>query len=652
MSIKQKKSISRIEVITELRRVYFEYFENTQMTADDFSLHSKMEKMVVRRHFFSWQNALNQAKINCTLRPKLYTKKSIIVAIRKVYFEYFEDKRMTADDFCLHSKIDKMIVRRHFGTWKNTLKQAEINYYSSKPLEHNQKTIIAELRRVYFKYFENRQMTVGKFSLHSKINKTIIRRHFGTWRNALNQAKIKYSSKPLEYNEKTITATIRKVYFGYFKNTTMRFRNFRKHSKIENKTIIKYFGSWQNALNQAEINCSLNIKEYKKNTIIAAIRRVYFEYFENTRMSLENFRNHTNISYHKISKYLGSWENALKQAEINYSSKPLQHNEKSIIAAIREVYFEHFENTLMTVENFYLHSKISYYTVRSHFDSWENALKQAEIKYTSKKFIVEQKREQVLDDLSRIKEYNQGTYFTYTEYKEKSGRYNRKEILYLFECESWKKLLEKELNIHGKQKTPVVTPIVYTETQLFTELKRVWEKYGRRPTYSEFRKNTTIPIAIYENKFKVWGVCIEKFCSKNNGYNSYKNSSNSQTSETELLQELKNMKENHQKLTLTFKEYKELGGKHTIINFRDYFGNWEKAMELAGLKSSRYKNNSPNSIQLLKELQKIIQKLGRKPKPQEINELGKYPLKHYRLRFGSAKKSFAALADRLANNVL
>jgi hypothetical protein len=48
----------------------------------------------------------------------------------------------------------------------------------------------------------------------------------------------------------------------------------------------------------------------------------------------------------------------------------------------------------------------------------------------------------------------------------------------------------------------------------------------------------------------------------------------------------------------------------------------------------------------------IIEILGRRPTSQEIDSLGKYPYRYYKQKFGGIKKSFYALADRVANNAL
>jgi hypothetical protein len=81
------------------------------------------------------------------------TKKEVIRELRRVYFKHFKDNKMTILKFRYHSKISFHFVIKHFDTWNNALNQAEIAEINHDE-KHDEKAIIKELRRVYFKYFE------------------------------------------------------------------------------------------------------------------------------------------------------------------------------------------------------------------------------------------------------------------------------------------------------------------------------------------------------------------------------------------------------------------------------------------------------------------------------------------------------------------
>jgi len=70
----------------------------------------------------------------------------------------------------------------------------------------------------------------------------------------------------LEYNKESIITEIKRVYQKYFKNKKMHIREFNKFSRVKGSTIIKKFGSWNNALKLAGIdNCKSYADEIKSD---------------------------------------------------------------------------------------------------------------------------------------------------------------------------------------------------------------------------------------------------------------------------------------------------------------------------------------------------------------------------------------------------
>ena len=447
--------------------------------------------------------------------------------------------------------------------------------------------VVKELKRVYLKHFKKDEMTAKKFQVYSTISYYWVIKHFGSWQYALNKANIDSTPKHLRVDEKEIIEELRKVYFTHFENRRMKIDDFALFSKISYNTIKMYFSSWDNALSKAEINCFPMCTKYDEKTIIEELRRVYFKYYENTRMGFGQYIKHATIGASTIWKYFGTWENALNKAEINCSPKIVE--------------------------------------------------------------LLDEKREKILADLHSVKDNNGGLFFTFDFYKERNGLYSKYVIFKVFECKSWEKLLNKELEIYikRKEKPAKKEPIIYTENQLFDEIKTVWEQFRRRPSYDEFRKNSAIRITVYEKRYSTWTNSIEKFCLQNKSYNSSENGKNFQTSKKMLLDELKKIKGFHNRKTLTLKKYRELGGKYSRDSFKTYFGNWENALKCIGLKPAQTITILPENELLLNELKKIITVLGRNPKPREIEKIGKYPYRYYLQRFGGVSKSLTALGESL-----
>src|SRR3989338_8059893 len=98
----------------------------------------------------------------------------------------------------------------------------------------------------------------------------------------------------------------------------------------------------------------------------------------------------------------------------------------------------------------------------------------------------------------------------------------------------------------------------------------------------------------------------------------------------------------------TIDEYNERGNYHATTITR-HFGNWFKALEIAGLEKTR----SPLNIseeELFKNIEEVWLKLGRQPRYQEVQKpLSRYSAGTYDNRFGSFRKALEAFVTYINN---
>lgn len=159
----------------------------------------------------------------------------------------------------------------------------------------------------------------------------------------------------------------------------------------------------------------------------------------------------------------------------------------------------------------------------------------------------------------------------------------------------------------------------------------MWDTLGRRPSYSEFRKNSHIGSKVYERRFGSWKKAVEKFCMKFN-YDIKGLTGNEATPEL-LLYELKKIALKTNSKILFFKRYKELGGTYSIGTFQNHFGSWENAIKKIGLKdghASRYSKE-----ELFDELQRVWELLGRQPEYRDMKKYGQIHGSSFSNEFGS-----------------
>lgn len=329
-------------------------------------------------------------------------------------------------------------------------------------------------------------------------------------------------------------------------------------------------------------------------------------------------------------------------------NKLLNYDKQSIIAELKRVYFKFYKDKRMTGKEFNLHSRVSSTTVIKHFGSWQSALQEAEIYI--EKIIVEKKKSiplpEIKKDIQRVVLLNKGKYFTFVFYKQNGGRYSTLILTKRFGCKTWEELLNKEFSLH--KRIIVINKKVKKEAsskeELFNEMKIVWDKFGRRPTYAEFRENASFGIGTYEKRFGSWVKAVEQFYLVNENYNIGVNSKSLNTSKELLLKELQKIKDTHNLEVLEQTDYKKYGGNYSIQTFHNHFGSWKNAVHAIGLKSGR---SAPTKEELFDELQRIWEELGRQPHNTEMKTLSKYSHKSYTHKFGGWTKAiYAFIADR------
>ncbi len=198
----------------------------------------------------------------------------------------------------------------------------------------------------------------------------------------------------------------------------------------------------------------------------------------------------------------------------------LSYDDSSILTEIRRVITEHFQGKPPPKKEFDRFSMVKSWAIRKHFGSWANAIQKAGFEYQGTNYEhidlrrAKYSEDQMLADLHRLKDLNGGRYFSQSFYMANGGRYSVKTLKKHFQS-SWQTLLqerlsllphvERRLKIH-RQRLKRVSQ--FTNESLFSEIKRVWETLGRRPSYSEFKRLGHIGVKVYERRWGNWKVFV------------------------------------------------------------------------------------------------------------------------------------------------
>jgi hypothetical protein len=114
-------------------------------------------------------------------------------------------------------------------------------------------------------------------------------------------------------------------------------------------------------------------------------------------------------------------------------------------------------------------------------------------------------------------------------------------------------------------------------------------------------------------------------------------------SEESALNEIKRIAKSIGKETMTYKEFKSVGGKISDRPIRRLFGSWNAALKKAGISKSLTINISDED--LFAEIGNLWGRLGRQPTQREMKRLGRFSESPYTRRFGSWLKAVEAFVQ-------
>ena len=178
------------------------------------------------------------------------------------------------------------------------------------------------------------------------------------------------------------------------------------------------------------------LNDYSDNALIEELRRVS-NIIDSKKLSVKTFDLYSKVHSSTIRRRFGSWKKALDKANLNilFDDSNFPKSKVEIIEELRRVQLI-LGNNLLTRDSFNEYSKYSYSAVRTIFDSWADALKEAGLKQSNlaKRYT----DEECFENLLNIWTYY-GRQPTYQEMKQNPSKVGAK--AYLSRWGSWSNAL-------------------------------------------------------------------------------------------------------------------------------------------------------------------------------------------------------------------
>lgn len=204
--------------------------------------------------------------------------------------------------------------------------------------------------------------------------------YFGSWAKAVEESGIKYSDvvkvvqRPIGFwTEEMIITTIKE---RHKKGESLLVKDMtREYGGICNASY-KYFGNWQNALINADINIEKTIGKVSKPRNYWSERKIIYKikklHKKNQPLNYSYAqKKYGGLMFNAVDKF-GSWEKALETAGINYKNINLRNNDKkwnkSIV--VEELLKLKNEMPLFSLKAIKERDKRIYSAIYRYFNDW------------------------------------------------------------------------------------------------------------------------------------------------------------------------------------------------------------------------------------------------------------------------------------------
>ena len=311
-------------------------------------------------------------------------------------------------------------ARRQFGSWKNAIEAAGLDYDKIKELavsKRIEKVSKWSKQRIIDEILE---MKASKENLnasyahkyHIALYSAAVK-YFGSWKSAVIVAGLNYDkinlyadrarwskekviNKILELNEKGESLNLKYVETNYSSLPSAAFRCFGGW-----KSAIKAAGlDYDKILEEAERKRIEKSKKWSKAKIIEKIQELYKK---GDDLSHEKIKSNNSALVSAARRHFGSWENAIQSAGVDYNKirREERWSKEKILGKIRQI---HLAGKDLSAK--YSHDNYSslHWAAGKYFGSWGNAITEAGLDYETINLYSKWSKQKIIDKILELYE--------------------------------------------------------------------------------------------------------------------------------------------------------------------------------------------------------------------------------------------------------
>jgi 5-methylcytosine-specific restriction endonuclease McrA len=326
------------------------------------------------------------------------------------------------------------------------------------------------------------------------------------------------------------------------------------------------------------------------------------------------------------------------------------YSKESILQEIRRVVLEECNGIVPKRDRFVKLARVSPPAIAKRFGSYINGIRQAGFsphRQSPRPVIT---KEAVKTNLYEVLKKSEGYCFSQTFYRKHGGNFCEETVKARLGVSTWPDVMRA---IGAKPKPRIRHTVVsqkarrrrfladLSDADLIAEIGRLWKQKGRRPSHSEFQRESRIGISVYRTRYGSWTKAIEAFSKAEKV--PVQGLARARPTKGILLDELRAIRRKYPDDILTHDFYKKRGGTYSRSVFFTRFGSWTAAVNAVGGISgvqARYSRTD-----LFDEIQRLWEQLGQQPRQIDMAKLGRFSPNCYKREFGSWTKAIHAFCE-------
>jgi hypothetical protein len=535
----------RVTLITELQNLANKL--DRTPTQSDMGEDGRYAVSTYQRKFGSWNEALKEAGFEINHEVNI-SKSDLIDELQSLTNEL--GRTPLKQDMNREGAYCASVYADRFGSWNSVLE--EIGLELNRERNINESDLLSELQNLADELgrtpFQQDMNQEGSYSISIYISR------FGSWNNALSEAD-------LEVNvERNITKSSLVNELTRLANELGRTpvsRDMEKKGAYNVSTYADRFGSWNNALNEADLDLNREVNISKSN-LVGELEDLADEIGETpVARDMNQEGEYSEQAY--LSEF-GSWNNALKQAGLEVNR---EHNiSKSNLLAELQDLADRLGRTPIALD-MSQQGAYSSSVYEKEFGSWNDALSEAGFDVNRENNISESALLAELQDLAdglgrapTVSDMSQQGAYSSSVYEKEFGSWNDA-------------LSEAGFKINHE--------IDISKSKLLDELQRLTDELGRTPTIDDMKQKGMYSGSVYQRNFTSWNEALRQANLEINVERDIP--------KADLINELQNLA-NRLGRTPTQQDMAEKS-QYSHGAYRSKFGSWTEALEEANLDPHR-----------------------------------------------------------------